>query len=425
MNKVKGYRPRVADAIVSRKLAGLGGLIIVGPKWCGKTSTAEQVAASAVYLDDVDEGHNLVEIASLNPGVLLRGETPRLVDEWQLAPSLFDGIRREIDKRGKSGQFILTGSTTPPRDTTRHSGTGRFSYVRMFPMSLFESGESNGSISLTALFSGNPELGTPSNLKVDELAYLMVRGGWPGCLGMAPATATGIAAEYLYSLENSDFLRADDKRVKRNPSKIRALLRSYARNTATTASTETILADVEASGTHVSRTTVDAYLRDLNRLYVVCDQPAWGGAMRSRSPLRQTPKRHLADPSLAAAAIGASPEKLLLDFNTMGFLFESLCVRDVRVYGSLSEVTVSHYRDKTGLEADIILERPDGKWGAVEVKMGGRQEEEAADNLKAVVAKMDTVKIGEPAFLAILTAGQYPVRRKDGIFVVPIGCLGP
>jgi predicted AAA+ superfamily ATPase len=413
------------DATVRKKLLGLGGLMIVGPKWCGKTSTAEQVARSAVYLDDNDEGLNLVQIASLNPGILLQGETPRLVDEWQLAPSLFDVIRREIDKRGESGQFILTGSTTPPLEKTRHSGTGRYSYVRMHPMSLFESGESNGTVSLAALFDGKPDLGTPSPLAVDELAFLMVRGGWPGCLTLAPSVAAGIASEYLYSLENSDFLRSDDKRVKRNPDKIKALLRSYARNTATTASTETILADVDASGTPVSRTTVDAYLRDLNRLYVICDQPAWTGAMRSRSPLRQTPKRHLADPSLAAAALGASPGKLLLDFNTMGFLFESLCVRDLRVYGSLSDTAVSHYRDKTGLEVDIILERPDGKWGAVEVKMGGREEEEAAGNLKAVAGKVDTAQKGEPAFLAVLTAGKFPYRRKDGVFVVPIGCLGP
>jgi predicted AAA+ superfamily ATPase len=419
----KKYMPRVFDVIVKNKLSGLGGLIIEGPKWCGKTSTAEQFAKSAVYMDDLDDDNN-IRIASLNPAILLNGDTPRLIDEWQLAPFIFDTVRREIDRRGAGGQFILTGSSTPPLEKTKHTGTGRYSYVRMQTMSLFESSESNGSVSLSELFEGNPVLSEPSGLTIENLAFAIIRGGWPGSLSMEQRAAKSVAGEYLASLERSDFVRSDDKRVKRNPEKIKALIRSYAKNTATPATVETIMSDVEEMGVKVSRATIDGYVRDLKGLYVTYDQPAWSGELRSRTPLRQTPKRHLADPSLAAAAIGATTEKLLLDFNTMGFLFESLCVRDVRVYGSVADATVYHYRDKIGLEADIVIERADGRWAVMEVKLGSRQEEEAAANLKKVVSKIDTTKKGEPDFLAIITATKYPFRREDGIYVIPIGCLG-
>jgi predicted AAA+ superfamily ATPase len=421
------YIHRVTDPVIERKLRGLGGLLIVGPKWCGKTTTAERFAKSAVYLDDAAGGGVLVEVASLNPGALLRGKSPRLIDEWQLAPPIFDAARREIDKRGKAGQYILTGSATPPVDEARHSGTGRFSRVQMYPMSLFETGESNGSASLEALFDGGggPCLSEPSSLTVDRLAEAIVRGGWPGCLSMPKAVWGDVARDYLASLESSTFLRLADRRVKRNPEKVRALIRSYARNTATMASMETILADVGGAGATVSRAAADQYVADLRQLFVVQDQPAWGGALRSRTPLRAAPKRHLADPSLAAAALGASKAKLLQDFKTMGFLFESLCVRDLRVYGSPLGAEVSHYRDKTGLEADAILTLPDGRWGAFEVKLGARQEDEAARNLLAVAARIDAERSGAPAFLAILTAGSHALRRADGVYVIPAGCLGP
>jgi len=419
------YMPRATDAAVAEKLQGLGGLMIVGPKWCGKTSTAQQFSNSAVYLDDSEDGKSNVQIASLNPSLLLKGATPRLIDEWQLIPDLFGAARREIDKRGASGQFIFTGSTTPPLAQARHSGAGRFSYIRMYPMSLCESGESNGSISLADLFAGKPDLGTASSLTIERLIFCILRGGWPGALRMREKAALNVAKEYIYSIENNEWMYSTDKRVKRHPEKIRALIRSFARNTATTASIETVVKDIAESGGTISRGTADAYIRELHNLFVIDDQPAWKASLRSATPLRQAPKRHLADPSLAAAAIGATRDKLLKDFNTLGYLFESLCVRDARVFAAANDASVSHYRDKTGLEVDIVIERSDGAWGAIEAKLGGRQEDEAAKNLLELAAKIDDSKRGGPAFLAILTGGKYPCRRKDGIFVVPIGCLGP
>jgi len=419
------YITRVTDTIVKEKLKGLGGLVIIGPKWCGKTSTAEQFANSAIYLDDAADGYNYAQIASLNPSLLLEGATPRLIDEWQLAPNLFDAARREIDRRGMSGQFILTGSTTPPKNKNRHTGTGRFSYLRMYPMSLYESGESNGSVSLAELFKGKPDLGTMSAVTIEKLVFCILRGGWPGALHMRDEAALRIAHDYLYSLENNEWIYSTDKRIRRNPEKIRALIRSYARNTSTPASVETILKDVSDAGGSLSRATVDAYIRELQNLFVIDDQPAWSVSLRSKTPLRQAPKRHLADPSLAAAAIGATRDKLLMDFNTLGYLFESLCIRDIRVYAAANDASVSYYRDKTGLEADVVVERADGAWGAMEVKLGSSQEDEAAANLLALASRVDTSKRGDPAFLAIVTGGKYPYRRKDGVYVIPVGCLAP
>jgi predicted AAA+ superfamily ATPase len=419
------YIIRATDVIVSEKLLGLGGLIITGPKWCGKTSTAEQFSNSALYLDDLESGDNNIQIASLNPSLLLKGETPRLIDEWQLAPCLFDAARREIDKRSSRGQFIFTGSATPPMKPTRHSGTGRFSYVRMYPMSLYESGESNGSVSLADMFKSQPDLGTASTISIEKLVFCIIRGGWPGSLHLRDEAALSVARDYLYSLENNEWIYSADKRIKRHQEKIRALIRSYARNTATPAAVETVVQDILDAGGTISRATADEYIRELQNIYVIDDQPAWGISLRSRTPLRLTPKRHLIDPSLAAAAIGATQDKLLRDFNTLGYLFESLCVRDVRVYAAANHATVSYYRDKTDLEVDIIIEKNDGAWGAMEVKLGSVQEDEAAANLQKLASRVDTIKCGEPAFLAIITGGKYPYRRKDGVYVIPIGCLAP
>ena len=417
------YITRVTDAIVRERLLGLGGLMIVGPKWCGKTTTAEHFSKSAVYLDDTEDGKNNIQIAALNPSVLLDGENPRLIDEWQLAPNLFDAVRREIDKRNSSGQFILTGSVTPPKNKNQHSGTGRFSYLRMYPMSLYETGESNGSVSLADLFNGNPNLTIASTLTLDNLVFCILRGGWPGALHMSDNAALRVAKDYIYSIENNEYIYSTDKRIKRNSEKIKALIRSYARNTATSVSIETIHEDIQEAGGMISRATVDSYIRELQSLFVIEDQPAWSVSLRSRTPLRQAPKRHLSDPSLAAAAIGATRDKLLKDFNTLGYLFESLCVRDMRIYAASNEASISHYRDKTDLEADIIVERADGAWGAMEVKLGSKQEDEAAGNLIKLVSRIDISKRGSPAFLAIITGGKYPYRRKDGVFVLPIGCL--
>jgi predicted AAA+ superfamily ATPase len=425
MLDAKKYITRVTDAEARKKLETLGGLIIEGPKWCGKTSTAEQFANSTVYLDDEKDGENNINVALLNPHIILDGQAPMLIDEWQLAPILFDTARRIIDQRGLSGQFIFTGSTTPPEEKTRHSGTGRFARLKMLPMSLYETGDSNGSISLKALFDGSADLSKSSELSVEQLAFVIARGGWPGALKLTEQGQLNIANEYVESLVNSDFLRLRGKAARRKPEKLRALLRSYARNVATTASIETILADVMGSGITMSKSTAENYILDMKELFAINDQPAWNGNMRSRTPIRQTPKRHLADPSLAASLLGATPDKMLRDYNTFGFLFESLCVRDMRVYASPLEAKVSHYRDKNGLEADIIIERKDGSWGAIEVKLGSREENNAAASLLKMSSKVDTQKTGEPAFLAILTGTKYPYKRKDGVFVVPLGCLGP
>jgi len=425
MGVVMRYITRTTDVIVGEKLQNLGGLMIIGPKWCGKTSTAQQFSNSALYLDDTEDGYSNIHIASLNPSLLLQGPTPRLIDEWQLAPNLFDVARRIIDKRGACGQFIFTGSATPPSTQTRHSGTGRFSYVRMYPMSLYESGESNGSVSLADMFKGEPDLGTASTLSVEHLVFCILRGGWPGALQLNDKAALSVAKEYIHSIENNEWIYSADKRIKRHPEKIRALIKSYARNTATPTTIETILKDILESGGAISRRTADAYIRELHNLFVIDDQPAWSASLRSTTPLRQTPKRHLADPSLAAAAIGATQAKLLKDFNTLGYLFESLCVRDMRAYAAANDALVTHYRDKTDLETDIIVEKAEGAWGAMEVKLGSKQEDEAAANLLKLAARVDTSKCGEPAFLAILTGGKYPYRRKDGVFVIPIGCMAP
>jgi len=419
------YIKRVTDVLIGEKLQGLGGLIITGPKWCGKTSTAEQFSNSAVYLDDEDNGENNIQIASLNPSLILQGATPRLVDEWQHSPNLFDAARREIDKRGISGQFIFTGSSTPSVQKPRHSGTGRFSYVRMYPMSLYESGESNGSVSLADLFDGTPSLDTASTMTIDNLVFSILRGGWPGALKLNENSALNVTHDYLYSLENNEWLYSTDKRITRNPEKIKALIRSYARNTATQVSVETIMTDITELGGTISRGSADAYIRELQNLYVIDNQPAWSTSLRSTTPLRQTPKRHLVDPSLAAAAIGATKDKLLHDFNTLGFLFESLCVRDMRVYAAANNASVSHYKDKNDMEVDIIIERYDGKWGAIEVKIGSRQEDEAAANLLKFSSLVDTSKCGEPSFIVILTGGKHPYKRKDNVFVIPIGCMAP
>jgi len=419
------YINRVTDTVLANKLQGLGGLVIIGPKWCGKTSTAQQFTKSEVFLDNSETGNNNIQIAELNPSLILAGEAPRLIDEWQNAPIIFDAARREIDKRGLSGQFILTGSVSPPKSIKRHSGTGRFSYLRMYPMSLYETGESNGSVSLSDMFNGEPNLSTASTLTIEEIVYCITRGGWPGALRLSDKAAINVAKEYNYSVENNEWIHSADKRIKRHPEKIKALLKSYARNTATQASIETIMKDILRTGGAISRGTTDAYIRELQNLYVIDDVPVWSPSLRSPTPLRQAPKRHLVDPSLAAAAIGATSEKLLLDFNTLGFLFESLCTRDIRVYSIANYATVSHYRDKTELEVDIIIEKEDGSWGAIEIKLGSKQEDEAAANLLKMVSRIDTSKTGNPAFLAIITGGQHPYKRKDGIYVIPIGCLAP
>ena len=275
------------------------------------------------------------------------------------------------------------------------------------------------------MLQGKPDLGTASSLTIERLVFSILRGGWPGALRLSDEAALDVAREYIYSIQNNEWIYSTNKKIKRHPQKIKALIRSYARNTATPASIETILKDILTEGGTISRATADGYIRELENLFVIDDQPAWSVSLRSKTPLRQTPKRHLADPSLAAAAIGATQDKLLRDFNTLGYLFESLCVRDMRVYAAANNASISYYRDKTDLEADIIVEKDDGHWGAMEVKLGSGQEDIAAANLLRLASRVDTSICGDPAFLAIITGGKYPYKREDGVYVIPIGCLAP
>ena len=417
---IKKYLNRYADDILKQSLESSGAVWIQGPKWCGKTRTASMQAKSVLLMQDPDETQNYIQMADIKPSLLLAGETPRLIDEWQMAPVIWDAVRYAVDQRGDTGQFILTGSTLPLNNEVMHSGTGRISRMLMRTMSLFESGESNGQVSLANLFDGiNPE-GT-SALEVQELAHLIARGGWPGALGMTDQNALRQVENYLDAIVEHDISEVDG--VSRDPIRARMIMRSLARNIATTASLPVVQSDVDGNNKPPSSNTVAAYLNGLERLFVIENQPAWGPALRSRSILRKTAKRHFIDPSIAVAALKTNSDGILKDFNTFGYLFESLCVRDLRIYSQVLKGNVLHYQDNTGLEADAIIALHDGRWGAVEVKMGQKKVDEAAENLLKLKAKVDEDKANPPSFLMVLTGSGYAYRRKDGVFCVPIGCL--
>ena len=396
-------------------------MLIEGPKWCGKTRTAEEHAASALYLQDITKERYYRHVLDTNPSDLLEGDTPRLIDEWQTAPKLWNGVRFIVDHREGSGQFILTGSSVPADDRNLHSGTGRIVRMLMRPMTLFESLESNGDVSLGDLFNGGDIKGT-SPLTVEELAFALVRGGWPASIGEERKSALRHARNYVKSVIGTDISRVDG--VERNPARVDKLMRSLARNTSTTAKLSTIRDDIAGDGAEtISDATVTSYMNALRRMFVVEDLEAWLFAKRSKTALRTSAKRHFVDPSVAAVLLRLSPEGLLKDFNTFGLLFESLCVRDLRVYSQSIDGEVYHYRDRNGLEVDAIVELHDGRWGAVEVKLGSEEEEKAAKDLLKLREKVDLERMGEPSFLMILTGTKYAYRRKDGVCVVPIGCL--
>jgi predicted AAA+ superfamily ATPase len=418
-----GYLPRVIDVQLLDKLKSSGAVLILGPKWCGKTRTAEVHSSSQLYLQDPAARDYLLEMASLRPSYLLEGATPRLIDEWQVAPRLWDAVIFEINQRKKRGQFILTGSSVPINEDVMHTGTGRIARLVMRTMSLHESKESSSEVSLQALFSGDVEIGGASNLTVEDIASIIVRGGWPEAV-VDNSTRTGeMAINYLDAIIESDISRVDD--VRRNPDHAQALLRSLARSSAQSVTLATIRGDIQADGFEISTPTMTSYINALRRLYVVGDIKAWAPEMRSRTALRSSPTWHLCDPSLAAAALDADEERLMNDLKTFGFLFETLCVRDLCVYASSLGGKAFHYRDKNGLETDIIIQLRDGRWAAIEVKLGSRQIDEACDNLNALHNKVVEKTARGLAFKMIVTAGQYAYRRTDGIYVVPLACLGP
>ncbi|WP_048112684.1 ATP-binding protein [Candidatus Methanoplasma termitum] len=414
------YRPRIIDPIISEKLSALGGVMITGPKSCGKSWTGFTHSKSAIFLGEEEVNR----FASLNPQVALEGEHPHLVDEWQDVPKLLDIARRNIDFNSKKGMYIFTGSTTPPLEKTFHTGIGRFSSIQMRTMSLFESGDSNGSVSLSEVFENGRINVAHSNLDYQKAVGLVCRGGWPGALGVNETAAIGISYDYFSSLTSMDTSRVDGK--KRSSTTMELILRSLARNNATTASIPTIVADIQGAGGKISEGTVRSYIDVLKRLFVIEEQNAWHPHIRSRTRIRTSGVRHFCDPSLAAAILGARPIVLQKDTKTMGSLFETLCYRDLSVYASGIGGRVFHYRDDSDLEVDEIIQLEDGRWGAVEVKLGTFEFEKAAANLIRMKNKMVEAGAEKPSFLMIVSAtGNVAHTRPDGVIEAPIDCLRP
>ncbi|HBL71849.1 MAG TPA: AAA family ATPase [Bacteroidales bacterium] len=416
-----GYLPRISDHLLQEHLEAMGAVLIEGAKWCGKTSTARQKACSVLMLQDPDQQESFKISIEVKPSLLLRGDTPRLLDEWQMYPVLWDAVRFAVDQREAVGQFILTGSAVPMDGAVMHTGTGRISRMLMRPMSLFESGDSNGDVSLKALFEGKTDIEGLSKLSIERLAYLVCRGGWPGAVKLDERAALQVANAYLEAVINADIHRVDG--VEKNPDRVRLMLRSLARNVCTMSTAKTIIDDVVANDITMTEKTYSSYMNALKRIYVVENSPAWQPSLRSKTAIRSSEKRNFVDPSIGIAALHASPDYLLNDFETFGFYFESLCTRDIRVYTQALGGDVYHYRDKNGLEADMVIRLHNGQWAAIEVKMGSRQVDEAAEHLIALRERIDTSKVGEPAFLMVLTGGEYAYKRKDGVLNVPIGCL--
>jgi predicted AAA+ superfamily ATPase len=403
-------------------LKSSGAVLIEGAKWCGKTSTATHASESVVYLQDPDHARAYQAIADTKPSLLLKGTIPRLLDEWQVAPVLWDAVRFEVDQRTEPGQFILTGSAVPMESETAHTGTGRISRIKMRTMSLFESKESNGQISLSALFAGKQEdIGALSDLTIEKMAFILCRGGWPASISIEGIPACRMAIDYVEAIINQDVSRVDN--VEKNPERVRLLLRSLARNISTTSTFQTIRKDMEATDIGLSDKTIQTYMNALRRIFVIEDLPAWAPSLRSKTAIRTSEKRHFVDPSIATAVLRTNPNGILADFTFFGFLFEALCTRDIRIYAQAIDGDVFHYRDKSGLEADLIVRLRDGRWAAIEVKLGTKQIEEAAKNLLTLKSKINEESMGKESFLMILTSGQYAYQRKDGIWIVPIGCL--
>jgi hypothetical protein len=414
------YQRRIIDDELAHRLLSIGAVVIEGPRAVGKTETARQCAASTVLLD-IDTSAR--QLAKIDPALLLEGSTPRLIDEWQVEPDLWNQVRREVDRRQLPGQFILTGSAVPADDITRHTGAGRFSRLRMRPMTLYEAGYSTGDVSLLALFAGGGPRATDSGLTISQVIDHVCIGGWPAFIKLTPEEAQREMRSYLDEVARTDIRRVDG--VRRDPRRIKRVLQSFARNIATQVSIRTIAADVDGADGSLDRKTVADDLNSLERLMIIEDLPAWAPALRSRTSLRTAATRHFVDPCLAVAARNASPAKLLKDLNFFGLLFESLVVRDLRVYMQHSGGRLSHYRDENDLEVDVIIEMEDSSWAAIEVKLGVKQVDEAAKTLLKFASKIDTTRCGEPAFLAVVTATGYGYVRTDGVYVLPIGTLKP
>ena len=419
------YKQRIADRILQRKILGKGAVLIEGPKWCGKTTTAKQLAKSFLDLGDSAILKQSTALIDISPQTLLKGDTPRLIDEWQALPSIWDSIRSEVDRRGEPTQFILTGSSVlPEADETIHSGTGRFATIKMRPMSLYESGESTGTVSLKELFECDSIEVQQNDLELEDIAYLTCRGGWPWATLISREVALDQAFEYFDSVVKKDILRVD--KVKRSAERAKLLLRSYARNISQQVSYGTIRKDMLSNdASTLDEDTVADYIKALKKLFVIEDLAAWNPNIRSKAAIRTSDTRHFVDPSIGTAALGLGPQDLINDLKSFGFFFEDMVVRDLRVYAEALDGELYYYRDSNGLECDTVLHRRNGSYALLEVKLGGEQNiEEGAMSMISLAKNIDTDKTPSPSFMAVIVGvGQYAYQRKDGVYVIPIGCL--
>ena len=428
---MKEYKNRIADQILADKLEAMGAVLIEGPKYCGKTSLAAQQAKSILYMSDPETRNQNLALAKTNIKKLLEGETPRLIDEWQLAPQFWDAVRNEVDRRDEDGQFMLTGSAIPPKPKEEdeqifHSGTGRIAYLKLRTMSLWESEDSTGEVSLKSLFEAPEQVEGTSHIDLDRLAFLTCRGGWPkAVLKKSEKAALAQAIEYYESVVRSDISRVDD--VERDPEMTMRLMRSYARNQGAQATASTILEDIKINEADtLSENTIYNYIKALKKIFVIEDAVAWNPNLRSKTAIRTSDTRYFSDPSIATAALGLGPKDLINDLNTFGLFLETLCVRDLRVYADAIGGTVYHYRDKSNLECDAVIHLRNGSYGLIEIKLGGKDLiEEGSKTLKDLADKIDITKMKKPSFMMVLTGiGDYAYKRpKDGILVVPVGCL--
>ena len=422
MNK---YKQRIADKMLERRLAGMGAVLIEGPKWCGKTTTAMQQAKTVLYMDEPSQIKHNISMANINPSALLQGITPVLIDEWQLAPKLWDAIRFEVDRKGRPGMYILTGSAVPAKtEDINHSGTGRFAWLTMRPMTLYESGESNGEVSIAALFANSDQVFGQNSLTLEDMSYLICRGGWPYSTMVDKELSLDQAKYYYDGVVRSDISRVDG--VRRNTELVKRLMRSYARHQGTQATISTIVEDIRANDEEAADTkTISSYVEALKKIFVIEDVAAWNPNLRSKSAIRSSDTRYFVDPSIAIAALGLGPDDLMGDLNTMGLLFETLCIRDLRVFADALDGQIYHFRDRTGLECDAVMHLRNGKYGLIEVKLGGDLLiEEGVATLKRLTQRIDTDRMKQPSFLMVLTAtGRFAYRREDGVYIVPIGCL--
>ena len=418
------YIRRIIDKEIQRKLGIAGAIVIRGPKWCGKTTSAKQIAKSILEMQNPDLQENYLELAKTKPSLLLEGEKPRLIDEWQIAPKLWNAVRYSVDKISEPSQYILTGSSVPVEDDTLHSGVGRFAFITMKSMTLYETGDSNGSISLLDILNGKANIdGKRTDLTYEKIAYALCKGGWPDSIKLDEERALEIPKNYLDLLCESDISRVDN--IKRNPALTRAILKSYARQVSTIDSNKALYEDIQANYSDISERTIIDYIDTLKKLYIIEEIEAWNPNIRSKTSIRTAPKKTMVDPSLAVAALGCSPKELMLDIKTFGLLFENLVSRDLSVYVSSIGGHLSHYRDRFGLECDNVIHFDNGKYALVEVKLGGSKVQEAEghlNTLRNLIAENEP-KLGLPAFSMIITGTDLAYTTESGVLVVPIGCL--